>query len=109
RTIELVGLPRRTKVEQIRERDLMMPQEVRKMADKNFVLLIEGQSPIFGDKLRYFETEPFKTAEAYSKANRPAVGKISLPVHKPVPPLTEEYLNACRKAERTAAEVPRPD
>ncbi|MGZ2476637.1 type IV secretory pathway TraG/TraD family ATPase VirD4 [Sinorhizobium medicae] len=31
RTIELMGLPRRTKVEQIRERDLMMPQEVRQM------------------------------------------------------------------------------
>lgn len=108
RTVELVGLPRRTKVEQIRERDLMMPQEVRKMADKNFVLLIEGQSPIFGDKLRYFETEPFKTAEAYSKANRPAVGKISLPVHKPVPPLTDDYLNAGRKEEKTAAEVQQP-
>jgi type IV secretion system protein VirD4 len=108
RTIELVGLPRRTKVEQIRERDLMMPQEVRKMADKNFVLLIEGQSPIFGDKLRYFETEPFKTAEAYSKANRPAVGKISLPVHKPVPAATDDYLNAGRKEEKTAAEVQRP-
>lgn len=108
RTIELVGLPRRTKVEQIRERDLMMPQEVRKMADKNFVLLIEGQSSIFGDKLRYFETEPFKTAEAYSKANRPVVGKISLPVHKPVPPLTDDYLNAGRKDERTAPDAPRP-
>ena len=31
RTIELMGLHRRTKVEQLRERDLMMPQEVRQM------------------------------------------------------------------------------
>ena len=33
RTLELLGLPRRTKVEQIRERDLMMPQEVRQMPE----------------------------------------------------------------------------
>ncbi|TIS72339.1 MAG: type IV secretory system conjugative DNA transfer family protein, partial [Mesorhizobium sp.] len=42
RTIELVGLPRRTKVEQIRERDLMMPQEIRQMPENKMILLIEG-------------------------------------------------------------------
>lgn len=105
RTIELVGLPRRTKVEQIRERDLMMPQEVRKMADKNFVLLIEGQSPIFGDKLRFFETEPFKGAEAFAKENRLAVDKISMPVHKPVPALTEAYINKGDKEKEAPAEI----
>jgi len=43
RTIELMGLPRRTKVEQIRERDLMMPQEVGQMPENKMILLIEGQ------------------------------------------------------------------
>lgn len=43
RTIELMGLPRRTKVEQIRERDLMMPQEVRQMPESRMILLIEGK------------------------------------------------------------------
>lgn len=91
RTIELVGLPRRTKVEQIRERDLMMPQEVRQMPERKMVLLIEGQRPIFGDKLRFFETQPFKSAEAYSQAHIPEVPPIEyLPV-KPVPALTDQY------------------
>ncbi|WP_114217125.1 type IV secretory system conjugative DNA transfer family protein [Ochrobactrum sp. 3-3] len=91
RTIELVGLPRRTKVEQIRERDLMMPQEVRQMPERKMVLLIEGQRPIFGDKLRFFETQPFKSAESYSQAHIPEVPPIEyLPV-KPVPALTDEY------------------
>ncbi|MDX0276294.1 TraM recognition domain-containing protein [Sinorhizobium meliloti] len=41
--------PRRTRVEQIRERDLMMPQEVRQMPENKMVLLIEGQRLIFGE------------------------------------------------------------
>lgn len=91
RTIELFGLPRRTKVEQIRERDLMMPQEIRQMPERKMILLIEGQQPIFGDKLRFFETQPFKAAEAFSQAHVPEVPSVEyLPV-KPVPALTEEY------------------
>ncbi|RWM14928.1 MAG: type IV secretory system conjugative DNA transfer family protein [Mesorhizobium sp.] len=91
RTIELFGLPRRTKVEQIRERDLMMPQEIRQMPERKLILLIEGQQPIFGDKLRFFETQPFKAAEAFSQAHVPEVPSVEyLPV-KPVPALTEEY------------------
>ncbi|TAN09899.1 MAG: type IV secretory system conjugative DNA transfer family protein, partial [Rhizobiaceae bacterium] len=39
RTIEPFGLPRRTKVEQIRERDLMMPQEIRKMPVGKLILI----------------------------------------------------------------------
>lgn len=91
RAIELVGLHRRTQVEQIRERDLMMPQEVRKMSGDNFVLLVEGQAPIFGKKLRFFETSPFKEAEAYSKAHRPVVPHADIIAALPVPALTDEY------------------
>ncbi|RUW05055.1 type IV secretory system conjugative DNA transfer family protein, partial [Mesorhizobium sp. M1A.F.Ca.IN.020.03.1.1] len=91
RTIELLGLPRRTKVEQIRERDLMMPQEIRQMPERKMVLLIEGQRPIFGDKLRFFETQPFKSAEAFSQTHIPDVPPIEyLPV-QPVPALTDDY------------------
>ncbi|RWJ04434.1 MAG: type IV secretory system conjugative DNA transfer family protein [Mesorhizobium sp.] len=94
RTIELVGLPRRTKVEQIRERDLMMPQEIRQMPERKMILLVEGQRPIFGDKLRFFETQPFKSAEAFSQAHTPEVPQIEyLPV-KPVPATTPEYARA---------------
>lgn len=94
RTIELMGLPRRTKVEQIRERDLMMPQEIRQMPERKMILLIEGQRPIFGEKLRFFETQPFKSAEAFSQAYTPEVPQIEyLPV-KPVPATTTEYARA---------------
>ncbi|TIU66547.1 MAG: type IV secretory system conjugative DNA transfer family protein, partial [Mesorhizobium sp.] len=45
RTIELMGLHRRTKVEQLRERDLMMPQEIRQLPPEKMLVLVEGQSP----------------------------------------------------------------
>lgn len=99
RTIELVGLPRRTKVEQIRERDLMMPQEIRQMPERKMILLVEGQRPIFSDKLRFFETQPFKSAEAFSQAHTPEVPQIEyLPV-KPVPATTPEYARAGHASE----------
>ncbi|WP_307949514.1 type IV secretory system conjugative DNA transfer family protein, partial [Sinorhizobium medicae] len=91
RTIELMGLPRRTKVEQIRERDLMMPQEVRQMPENKMILLIEGQRPIFGEKLRFFQTQPFKSAEAFSQANIPQVPEVDYLSPKPVPATTPEY------------------
>lgn len=91
RTIELIGLPKRTRVEQIRERDLMMPQEVRQMPENKAVLLVEGQPPIFANKLRFFDTEPFKAAEAFSQANVPDVPQVELQQMKPVPALTDAY------------------
>lgn len=105
RTIELVGLPRRTKVEQIRERDLMMPQEIRQMPENKMILLIEGQRPILGEKLRFFETQPFKSAEAFSQAHTPEVPQVEyLPV-KPVPATTPEYARAGQTSEETAFPV----
>lgn len=91
RTIELLGLPRRTKVEQIRERDLMMPQEVRQMPENKMILLIEGQRPIFAEKLRFFQAQPFKSAEAFSQAHIPLVPDVEYLVPKPVPATTPEY------------------
>lgn len=91
RTIELVGLPRRTKVEQIRERDLMMPQEVRQMPENKMILLVEGQRPVFGEKLRFFQTQPFKSAEMFSQANIPQVPEVEYPPAAPVPATTPQY------------------
>ncbi|RWM09726.1 MAG: type IV secretory system conjugative DNA transfer family protein [Mesorhizobium sp.] len=91
RTIELFGLPRRTKVEQIRERDLMMPQEIRQMPGDKMILIAQGQKPIYGDKLRFFETEPFKSAVAHSQANIPEVPPIEYLPELPVPATTEAY------------------
>ncbi|RVK58269.1 type IV secretory system conjugative DNA transfer family protein [Sinorhizobium meliloti] len=102
RTIELMGLPRRTKVEQIRERDLMMPQEVRQMPENKMILLIEGHRPIFGEKLRFFQTQPFKSAEACSQANIPQVPEVDYLAPKPVPATTPEY----SKGEDPSVEMP---
>ncbi len=102
RTIELMGLPRRTKVEQIRERDLMMPQEVRQMPENKMILLIEGQRPIFGEKLRFFQTQPFKSAEAFSQANIPQVPEVDYLAPKPVPATTPEYAKGGRSFRRNS-------
>ncbi|EHK79360.1 TRAG family protein [Sinorhizobium meliloti CCNWSX0020] len=99
-----MGLPRRTKVEQIRERDLMMPQEVRQMPENKMILLIEGQRPIFGEKLRFFQTQPFKSAEAFSQANIPQVPAVDYLSPKPVPATTPEYA----KGGDPSVEIPSP-
>ena len=110
RTIELMGLPRRTKVEQIRDRDLMMPQEVRQMPENKMVLLVEGQRPIFGEKLRFFRTQPFKAAEAYSQAHIPTVPIVDYLPPKPVPATTRAYANAAQdQAEEVEAVKPAPE
>lgn len=101
RTIELMGLPRRTKVEQIRERDLMMSQEVRQMPEDKMILLVEGQRPIFATKLRFFQTQPFKGAEAYAQAHIPSVPDIEYLPPKPVPATTAAYENAGKEQEAT--------
>ncbi|WP_226951455.1 type IV secretory system conjugative DNA transfer family protein [Rhizobium terrae] len=91
RTIELLGLPRRTKTEQIRERDLMMPQEIRQMPDDKMILLVEGQAPIFGEKLRYFQTQPFKSAEAFARRNVPHPPRIEPCLQLSIPAAIARY------------------
>jgi type IV secretion system protein VirD4 len=104
RTIELMGLHRRTKVEQLRERDLMMPQEVRQMPSGKMVILAEGQGPIFADKLRFFATAPFDRFENYSRANVPDVPAVEFLPQTPLPATTEAYENGGpRQAMRPAA------
>jgi type IV secretion system protein VirD4 len=103
RTIELFGLPRRTKVEQIRERDLMMPQEIRQMPADKMILIVQGQKPIFGNKLRFFETQPFKSAVSYSYANVPDVPPIEYVPERPVPATTEAYAGEIASGDEEAA------
>lgn len=91
RTLEMMGLPRRTKVEQIRERDLMMPQEVRQMPEDRLILLVEGQRPIFGRKLRYHATEPFRRAAAIADGHPVDVPEAEFVAALPVPATTQGY------------------
>ncbi|PWE53684.1 conjugal transfer protein TraG [Metarhizobium album] len=110
RTLELLGLPRRTRVEQIRERDLMMPQEIRQMPEDRMVLLVEGQRPIFGSKLRYHATEPYR--RAVDKAQYPGIdipdvelGPVSIRTDAIVPvPATREPV----EVDIAASAPPRP-
>lgn len=109
RTLELMGLPRRTKVEQIRERDLMMPQEVRQMPEDRMLLLVEGQRAIFGHKLRFHELTAFKTAAHFAAENQPTVPDADFVTLLQVPAVGEQYGEASTPAEaekgRTAAEA----
>ncbi|WP_421405561.1 type IV secretory system conjugative DNA transfer family protein [Agrobacterium fabrum] len=91
RTLELMGLPRRTKVEQIRERDLMMPQEVRQMPEDRMLLLVEGQRAIFGQKLRFQELSTFKSAAQFAVENQPTVPEAEFVTLSQVPAVTEHY------------------
>ena len=86
-----MGLHRRTKVEQLRERDLMMPQEVRQMSGDKMVILAEGQGPIFADKLRFFRTAPFREMERFSQAHLPDVPATEFLPPRPVPATTPTY------------------
>lgn len=95
RTMEMLGLSRRTKVEQIRERDLMMPQEVRQMPEDSMVLLVEGKRPILGKKLRFFQTQPFKSAEAYSLEHIPLVPQVEYFPPGPAPVTTAQCATLC--------------
>ncbi|MDP9810501.1 type IV secretion system protein VirD4 [Rhizobium tibeticum] len=91
RTLELMGLPRRTKVEQIRERDLMMPQEVRQMPEDHLILLVEGERPIFRTKLLYHVSEPFRSAAKYAEENLVEVPETAFAAMLPVPATTVGY------------------
>ena len=64
------------------------------MPENRMILLVEGQRPIFAEKLRFFNTQPFKTAEAYAQAHIPSVPDIEYLPSKPVPATTAEYENA---------------
>ena len=99
RTLELMGLPRRTKVEQIRERDLMMPQEVRQMPEDRMLLLVEGQRAIFGQKLRFHELATFKRAAQYAADNQPAVPDAEFLGLSQVPAIDAEYGGGSTKTE----------
>lgn len=91
RTLEPFGRARRSKVEQIRERDLMMPQEVRQMPEDRAILLVEGQRPILARKLRYHGTEPFKTAALAARKNPVAVPDVEIAPALPVPATLPDY------------------
>ncbi|MDP8250929.1 type IV secretory system conjugative DNA transfer family protein [Pseudochrobactrum saccharolyticum] len=90
RTIELIGVPRRTKVEQIRERDLMMPQEVRQMPADRMILLPQGEAPIFGQKIQYFKVAEFNKAVEYSQSHMPVIS--ALDYYVPLTPIAKRLL-----------------
>jgi len=74
------------------------------MPENKMILLIEGQRPIFGEKLRFFQTQPFKSAEAFSQGNIPQVPEVDYLAPKSVPATTPEYA----KGGDPSVEIPSP-
>lgn len=109
RTIELMGLHRRTKVEQLRERDLLMPQEVRQMPEDKMIILAEGQKPIFAGKLRFFATSPFREMEKFSQANLPDVPATEFLPRRPVPATMSAYAGEDADALKSVVQEPKPE
>ena len=80
------GLPRVTRQEHVKERSLMMPEEVRRMDPNRFVLLTETDRPVFGTKLRHFETAPFKEQVETARQAVPDIPELVLATEIPPPP-----------------------
>jgi type IV secretion system protein VirD4 len=62
----------------------MLPQEIRSMPDNKLVMLVEGQRPIMGYKLRYYAMEPFRKASVIAKARKVVIPDVELPVSSSV-------------------------
>lgn len=91
RSLGFLAAPRRTRVEQVRERDLMMPQEIRQMPGDTMVVLVEGQKPILAAKLRSYAHKPFKAQVAYALAHQPDISATELASQLPVPAVDQGY------------------
>jgi len=70
------------------------------------ILLIEGQRPIFGEKLRFFKTNPFKSAEEFSQANIPQVPEVEYLPPKAIPATTPEYAKGGVPSIETTSPAP---
>jgi type IV secretion system protein VirD4 len=80
-----MGIPKRSMVEQIRERDLMMPQEVRQMPADRLIILAEGQPTIAAHKLKYYTTVLFRSAVRDGAENSLVVPNVDMFPAAPFP------------------------
>ncbi|KEQ04777.1 type IV secretory system conjugative DNA transfer family protein [Pseudorhizobium pelagicum] len=106
RSLGLLAAPRRTRVEQVRERDLMMPQEVRQMPSDKMVVLVEGQKPILASKLRSYAHTSFRTQVAYAVAHQPDVPATEFAPRLPVPAADQGYGRAVATADANFTRPP---
>ena len=98
KSIELMGMHRRTMIEQLRERDLLMPQEVRQLPTQELVILAENQNPVRANRLRYFQTAPFAAMERFSRANLPGVPATEFLPQRPVPAVAPSPSNSAQES-----------
>jgi type IV secretion system protein VirD4 len=91
RAIEILGINNRSKMQQKRERDLMMPQEIRQLPPEDMILLAEGQAAIRAKKIRYFSDRSFRASAQYALKHQPPVPEIDLPQFLPVPATLASY------------------
>lgn len=90
RSVQIIGLNHRSRLQQKRERDLLMPQEVRQLPIDDMILLAEGQGAIRGKKLRYFREKPFKAWSEYAAKHVPLVPILELPLDNSLSPAGRE-------------------
>jgi type IV secretion system protein VirD4 len=69
----------------------MMPQEVRQLPEDRMLLLVEGQRPILGGKIRFHQLAEFKTAAKFSARNQPVVPDADFVSMLHVPAVDEAY------------------
>jgi type IV secretion system protein VirD4 len=91
RAIEILGFNNRSKMQQKRERDLMMPQEIRQLPPEDMILLAEGQAAIRAKKIRYFADRSFRASAQYALKHQPPVPQTDLPQFLPVPATLKSY------------------
>ena len=91
RAIEILGINNRSKMQQKRERDLMMPQEIRQLPPEDMILLAEGQAAIRAKKIRYFSDRSFRASAQYALKHQPLVPQTDLPQFLPVPATLKSY------------------
>lgn len=106
RSVQIIGLSNRSRLQQKRERDLLMPQEVRQLPTDDMILLAEGQGAIRGKKVRYFREKPFKAWSDHAAKNVPVIPVLEIPFDMSNPmrkndekvgskaPISEEALQA---------------
>lgn len=88
---QLAGIHQRTRNENVKERDLLMPQEVRGLDGEKLVMLIEGQKPVYGSKIRSYKERPWSKWAEQSEATVAFPEPVEFVNFKDAPVVTSEY------------------
>jgi type IV secretion system protein VirD4 len=91
RQIQFMGVHKRSTMQQVRDRDLRMPQEIRQMPESDMIILVEGRKSILGQKIRAFQQKPWKAIIAQSERTVDYPSAAEFPTINTPPVMTETY------------------